>query len=104
MYFFNLPKIRNKQSAKRVVISKMLRLGYLSPNRKSVTGKLLDTVTEQLSEHMKVDLNGCANATSIQDGWSNIHNESVIATCLLVDDKSYLIVIMNDIFLQHFSY
>ena len=40
---------------------------------------------------MKANLNGCANVTLVQDGWSNIHNEPVIATCLLVDDKYYLL-------------
>jgi len=44
---------------------------------KIFTGQLIDTVIEQLSEQMKVDLNGCVNVTLIQDGLSNIHNEHV---------------------------
>jgi len=67
----------------------MLRPGYLPPNRKAVTSQLIGTVIEQLSEQMKADLNGCVNATLIKRWIDNIHNAPVIATCLLVDDKSY---------------
>ena len=62
-----------------------------SPSRKAVASPLLDAVTEQHNEQIRADLQGCDNATLVQDGWSNIHNEPVIATCLLVNDKSYLL-------------
>jgi hypothetical protein len=89
-YACNLPfSIADHDQFVKVV--KMLRPGYVPPSRKAVAGPLLDAVTEQLSEQMRADLQGCDNATLVQDGWSNIHNEPVIATCLLVNDKSYLL-------------
>ena len=43
-------------------------------------------------------MHGCDNAMLVQDGWSDIHNESVIATCCQMNDKSDLLKFcqMND--------
>ncbi len=46
-----------------VKVVKMLRPGYVPPSCKAVAGPLLDAVTEQLSEQMRADLQGCDNAT-----------------------------------------
>ena len=41
-----------------------------------------------LTEEMKAKISG-KSATLIEDGWSNIHNEPIIASCLQVEGKSY---------------
>ena len=67
-----------------------LQAGYQPPNRKQIAGNLLDTVYDQLQEDMKHVIGG-KTATLVQDGWSNCHNEPIIASCLQVENKSYLL-------------
>lgn len=73
-----------------VKVVKTLRPGYTPPTRKTIGGSLLDTVTAELQIQMGAELQG-KSATLVQDGWSNIHNEPVIATCLQVENKSFLL-------------
>ena len=68
----------------------MLRPGYKPPTRKAIGDKLLDTVTDKLCEDMKKTLDG-QSTTLVQDGWSNCHNDSIVASCLQVGSKSYLV-------------
>lgn len=65
-----------------------LRPGYKLPTRKALGDKHLDSVTEQLSEQMMVHLQG-KTVTLVEDGWSNLHNEPVVARCLSVEGKSF---------------
>lgn len=65
-----------------------LRPGYKPPNRKAIGGPLLDQVFSQQQEKMKKEISG-KDATLVQDGWSTVHNEPVIASCLVVDEKEY---------------
>ena len=51
---------------------------------------MLDTVNDNLEENMKSAISG-KTATYIEDGWSNIHNEPVIASCLQVEGKNYFL-------------
>ena len=51
---------------------------------------MLDTVNDNLEEDMKTAISG-KTATYIEDGWSNIHNEPVIASCLQVEGKNYFL-------------
>ena len=39
---------------------------------------------------MKDDIKG-KSGTLVQDGWSNVHNEPVVASCLHVDNKVYFL-------------
>ena len=55
-----------------------------------IAGHLLDTVHDELKDTMKKELDG-KNATLVQDGWSNCHNDPVVASCLQVDNQSYLL-------------
>jgi hypothetical protein len=71
------------------VCSKM-RPGYDPPTRKQLAETLLDKVHGELKEDMKEALSG-KTATLINDGWSNIHNEPVIASCLQVEKDVYFL-------------
>ena len=51
-----------------------LRPGYVPLNRKTLAGKLLDAVTTEAEETMKVQVNN-KTGTLAEDGWSNIHND-----------------------------
>ena len=46
--------------------------------------------TNQVRDIMRSDISG-KTATLVEDGWSNIHNEPVIASSLQVDGKSYFL-------------
>ena len=64
-----------------IKVVSILRPGYIPPNRKTVAGSLLDEIHSELKLDMKKAIGG-QTATLIEDGWSNIHNEPVIAACL----------------------
>ena len=58
--------------------------GYQVPTRKQLSGNPLDDVTAELTDSMRHCLNGKI-VTLAQDGWSNIHNDPVMATCVTTD-------------------
>lgn len=60
-----------------------LRPGYdhCLPTRKQLAGNLLDDIMEDATRETKEVLKD-KSVTLIQDGWSNIHNQPVIANCL----------------------
>lgn len=64
-----------------------LRPGYHVPSRKALAGTLLDEVVAEVEEETKKTLEG-KNVTLIEDGWSNIHNDPVIASSLHVSGKT----------------
>ena len=66
----------------------MARPGYSPPTRKAVSGPLLDEIHESLEKEMKKELDGKEGALA-QDGWSNCHNEPVVASCVQVGEKSF---------------
>ena len=69
----------------------LLRPGYTPPpNRKDIAGSLLDNVYGGLKEDMLEAVSG-KTATLVEDGWSNIHNEPVIASCLQVGKEVYFL-------------
>lgn len=57
------------------------RSGYKLPNRKSLTGKILDDMVEKEDNEVRKTLKDVP-VTLIQDSWLDIHYKSVIATCL----------------------
>lgn len=71
-------------------VCSLLRPGYTPPSRKDIAGSLLDKVYEELRGDMKEAVSG-KTATLVEDGWSNIHNEPVIASCLQVENSVYFL-------------
>lgn len=67
-----------------------LRPGYPSPNRKELAGGLLNKVYDECELEMKDYLKG-KTLTLMQDGWSNVHNNPVIANCVSDGVKSFFI-------------
>lgn len=71
-------------------VCSLLRPGYTPPSRKDIADSLLDKVYEELRGDMKEAVSG-KTATLVEDGWSNIHNEPVIASCLQVENSVYFL-------------
>lgn len=65
-----------------------LRPGYQPPSRKALANNLLDCVSGDLEKDMKKELQGKV-VTLVEDGWSNVHNDPVTATCVHVTGKSF---------------
>lgn len=59
----------------------MLRLGYNLPTRQTITGNLLDSVYNMLQNNLKEQLAGKIVCMAL-DGWSNVHNDSIICVCV----------------------
>lgn len=70
--------------ANRYYFKKMieeLRPGYSAPSRQDLSTTLLDNISSDVKEEAKRELQG-KSVTLIQDGWSSIHNDPVIANCV----------------------
>jgi len=67
-----------------------LRPGYQPPSRKTLAGDLLETVNTELQGTMQKELAG-KDVTLVEDGWSNVHNDPVTATCVHVNGKSFFV-------------
>lgn len=65
-----------------------LRPGYQPPSRKALANNLLDCVSGDLEKDMKKELQSKV-VTVVEDGWSNVHNDPVTATCVHVNGKSF---------------
>jgi len=59
----------------------MLRPGYTPPNRRKVSDKLLNNVFDSFTLETQMQLNGQVVCMAL-DGWSNIHNESIVCMCV----------------------
>ena len=68
----------------------LLRPGCTPPSHEAIDGILLDKVHDQLTQDMRTSVSS-KTATLIQDGWSNIHNEPIVASYLQVVNKSFLL-------------
>lgn len=60
----------------------MLRPGYTPPSERRLAGELLDALHKKVVEETKEILSG-ETVTMSLDGWSNIHNESLICTSVI---------------------
>ena len=80
--------LQNTKNSKQLI--SLLRLGYSSPNRKYLSGRLLDCVHDHILEHIGRELHN-KDFTLVQDGWSDIHNDPVIATSIHTGSKSYFL-------------
>jgi len=67
---------------------RIIQPGYTPPSHKAIGGILLDNVHDQLTQDGRDSVSG-ETATLVQVGWSNIHNEPIVASCLQVDNKSF---------------
>ena len=63
---------------------------YNPPTRQALSGKLLDNVSEDCEEVIKENLNG-RQVTLVQDGWSNVHNNPIIGSCLHTGKKAFFV-------------
>lgn len=69
---------------------RILRKSYKLPSRKELAGSLLDSVHSEMEELVHENLKG-REGTLVIDGWSNIHNEPIIASCVQFNGKSYIV-------------
>lgn len=67
-----------------------LHPGYDSPNRRTLSGTLLDEVFNGVQKHIRDDIKR-SEVTLMQDGWSDIHNSPVIATAIHTGEKSHFV-------------
>lgn len=66
------------------------RPGYDLPTRKAIAGKHLDTTFEEVKKQTRVAVKD-KQVTLVQDGWSDIHNQPVIATAIHTGTSSHFI-------------
>lgn len=59
----------------------MLRPGYNLPTRQTIADNLLDSVYNTLQNNLKEQLAGKTVCMAL-DGWSNVHNDSIICVCV----------------------
>ncbi|KAB7504700.1 hypothetical protein Anas_10606, partial [Armadillidium nasatum] len=69
---------------------KNLRPDYEPPNRKRLDNQLLYKVNEEVIQAIKNDLTDSC-LTLVQDGWTNVSNDPMIAHCLHNGHQSFLI-------------
>jgi hypothetical protein len=70
-----------------------IRPGIKLPTRHSLSTSLLDNVCLESDNELNnatKDLSITEAITYMQDGWSNIHREPILASCLFNGTKSYL--------------
>jgi hypothetical protein len=71
----------------------LLRPGYSLPSRKALATTILDKVEAEIEDSITekmTNLSKTSALTLIQDGWSSIHNDPIIASNLFVDSRSFL--------------
>ncbi|XP_065644774.1 uncharacterized protein LOC124810501 [Hydra vulgaris] len=92
-FFFacNIPfnAVENREFKKCI---NFLRPGYDPPNRKKLSSELLDKVNDEVIVSMKSEFaNNRSTITLIQDGWSSVRNDPVIAHSVHNGKTPYLI-------------
>ena len=88
-YFYacNVPfNVADQSEFKKMIC--MLRPGYTAPSRTKLANNLLDAVFEEVNQKTATELKD-REVTLIQDGWSDIHNTPVIASCVHTVDNAY---------------
>nr|XP_047145379.1 uncharacterized protein LOC124818466 [Hydra vulgaris] len=69
-----------------------LRPGYKPPNPESLGGSLLNKVSEEVDTELKLELqhsNCCI--TLLQDGWSSVRNDPILASSIHTGSKAFLL-------------
>lgn len=94
-YFFarNIPFSHSEDYYFKKMVNS-LRPGYTPPNRRALSGEMLDSMEAKISTNMAEQLKG-QTVTLIQDGWSNIHNQPVLANCLFDGKHVYFLSAFN---------
>jgi len=73
-----------------------LRPGYKPPSRKKLGNELLNSVHDEVCKDMKRNiLEEGKTITLMQDGWSNIHNDPIIAHSIYNGKKAYILSITD---------
>jgi hypothetical protein len=86
-YANNLPfNVVESEEFKKLLAS--LNPAYTPPGRTALGGTLLDKVHIEVQEQMISELEG-KNTAIMQDGWSTIQNQPVIAHRISTRDKTY---------------
>lgn len=72
------------------------RHGYKPPNRKQLAGPLLDKVYANVEKELQASLSTVDGSltrpiTILQDGWSSIRNDPLLAKSIHTGSKSYLL-------------
>ena len=88
-YSCNIP-FNVAEQAEFLKLIQKLRPGYKPPTRKALSDNLLNEITTLLENEMMSAIEN-KECTLMEDGWSNIHNEPVIASCLHTNGKSYFL-------------
>lgn len=82
---------------------KALRPGYNPPDRKTMSGPLLENFYEKMLDKSTDELSNQCVCLSI-DGWSNIRNQPVVCATISRDDgKVYLVNTINTATTPHTS-
>lgn len=69
-----------------------LRPGYKPPDRSALSGRLLDSVAEEVEDKFAMQLRAShSSVTLLQDGWSSVRNDPVIATSIYTGEKTFLL-------------
>lgn len=76
---------RSVEHPQFVRLMQQLRPGYTPPNRKEISGPLLETIYEEEKKTCSLILKNQSVCLGF-DGWSNVHNEPII--CLTVTTKT----------------
>lgn len=72
-----------------------MRPGYKPPNRKAMSGRLLDTIHEEVLGEIKDEVSFKDTLVLTQDGWSSVHNDPIIAHCFNDGKKNFLLNIID---------
>lgn len=80
-FYANAISFNAADSAAYSTMFSVTRPGYKPPNRKQLSGPLLDKVEESVSKQLANQLKECT-ITLIQDGWSSIKNDPIIASSI----------------------
>jgi len=67
-----------------------VRPGYKPPSRKDLGGHLLDSVHKKLTDRVKDRVSG-KQVTLMQDGWSDVHNNPVIANSIYCEGEAFFV-------------
>ena len=68
-----------------------LRPGYSGPSSSALAGNLLDEFSVDVDNSIKKQLEEISSVTLLLDGWSNVQNDPVIATCIHTGSTSFFI-------------
>jgi len=88
-YACNIPfRVSENEHFKNFI--QILRPGYEPPNRKQLSGNLLDKIHNEIMDQTQSELKG-KTVTLMQDGWSDVHNTPIIANVLSTGESSYFL-------------